>query len=185
MNGLAIRPESSGGTSVGLPAFPFSTVYANTGTIQASDGRLKDRIAEVTDEVLDAFSTIKHKMYKYKDAIVDKGEDRARWHFGVIAQEVEAAFRAKGLDAFEYGVLGYDSWEEQPEVVRSWDQELDEAGNVVVEAGSEIVTAYAPAGDRYSVRYDELLALEAALMRRTTMRLEQRVASLEGELRKQ
>lgn len=185
MNGLAIRPESSGGTSVGLPAFPFSTVYANTGTIQASDGRLKDRIAEVTDEVLDAFSTIKHKMYKYKDAIVDKGEDRARWHFGVIAQEVEAAFRAKGLDAFEYGVLGYDSWEEQPEVVRSWDQELDEAGNVVVEAGSEIVTAYAPAGDRYSVRYDELLALEAALMRRTTMRLEQRVASLEGELRQQ
>ncbi|WJM55985.1 tail fiber domain-containing protein [Pseudomonas asiatica] len=179
VNGLAVRPESSGGASVGQPSYPFSTVYANTGTIQASDERLKDRIVEVPDEVLDAFSSIQHKMYKFKEAIADKGGDGARWHFGVIAQEVESAFKAKGMDAFEYGVLGYDSWEEQPEVVRSWEQELDGAGNIIVEAGSEIVTAYAPAGDRYSVRYDELLALEAALMRRTTMRLEQRIASLE------
>ena len=68
-----------------------------------------------------------------------------------------------GLDPFRYGFICYDQWDEQPEIVSSWPAKeavLDEAGNVIepaIDAGSEVVQPYRPAGDRYSFRHDELL----------------------------
>jgi hypothetical protein len=67
----------------------------------------------------------------------------ARIHVGVIAQEVVSAFQSEGLDATKYGLLCYDEWDEQPE-------EKDFDGNVIQQ--------YRPAGNRYGIRYDQLLA---------------------------
>ena len=82
------------------------------------------------------------KAFKFNDAVESKG-DGARWHFGVIAQEVKAAFESEGLVAEEYGLFCYDEWQEQPEI-------KDSEGNIRQE--------YVAAGNRYGVRYDELLA---------------------------
>ena len=77
------------------------------------------------------------------------------------------AFVAKGVDPFAYGVLCYDEW-------------IDDTG-VFDEEGNQVSTPI-DAGSRYSIRYEEALVLEAALMRRATQRLEERIAALESVL---
>jgi hypothetical protein len=90
------------------------------------------------------------KKYKYNDAVELKGDD-ARIHVGVIAQEVIAAFAAEGLDATRYALLCHDTWEAEPE------ETVDENGNV-------INSGHRDAGERYGIRYDELLAFMIAAM---------------------
>ena len=48
------------------------------------------------------------KTFKFNDSVAEKGSD-ARIHFGVIAQDVKAAFEAQGLDANKYGVFCSDT----------------------------------------------------------------------------
>lgn len=181
VNAGAIRPENSGQSSLGQASFPFSAVYANTGTIQPSDERLKQDVTEIPDAVLDAWESVNYCMYRFKESVALKGDD-ARWHVGVIAQQVYKAFKDKGLDPFRYGILGHDSWGEQPEVVHSWDAEVNAEGVVVKEAGSQVVTAYRPAGDRYSIRYDEACNLQLALSRRNECRVKSLIEALEQKL---
>ena len=47
------------------------------------------------------------KTFKFKDAVAAKGEG-ARKHVGVMAQDVQAAFAAEGLDANQYGLFCSD-----------------------------------------------------------------------------
>jgi hypothetical protein len=61
-----------------------------------------------------------------------------------VAQRVKEVFEEHGIDPFEFGILCYDSWD-------------NEDG----------------AGDRYGIRYEEALALECAYLRRQVERLSQ------------
>lgn len=123
--------------SIGTAANRFTTVYAVTGTINTSDAREKTvRTGGVDAAAIRAWSRVEYSQFKWKEAEEKKG-DSARWHFGVIAQEVKSAFESEGLDPFEYGILCYDTWE------------LSD-GTIV---------------DRYGVRYEEALALECAYLR--------------------
>ena len=88
------------------------------------------------------------RAYKLNSAVAQKG-DKARIHFGAIAQDVKAAFESEGLDPFAYGLLCYDEWEDKPE-------ELDDDGVISIPA--------VPAGNLYSLRYEELLAFIIAAM---------------------
>lgn len=99
-------------------------------------------------------------LFQWKDAIAEKEPKGkvARLHAGVTAQSVVSAFEAEGLDAFKYGLVGLDTWEDQAAV-------LDEEGNEV--------QPYIRAGSRHSLRPDELWAFMAA-------GFEARLAALEG-----
>lgn len=88
------------------------------------------------------------KSFKFKDAVALKG-DGARIHFGIGAQSLKAAFESEGLIAEHYAVLCYDEWTEQAEI-------LDDDGAVI--------EPYRPAGNRYGVRYEELLAFIIAAL---------------------
>ncbi len=116
----------------------WSVVYAGTGTINTSDEREKQDIAGLDDVEKRVAIAIKAliKKYRFKDAVQAKG-DNARIHVGVIVQDVIAAFEAEGLDPMRYGIVCHDTW----------DAELDQDGNET-----------RPAGDRYGIRYEELLA---------------------------
>lgn len=103
----------------------------------------------------------------------------------MIAQEVASAFQAQGLDAARYGLFCYDEWQDEYETVEVVDQEevLDGEGNVVTprvtHTEQKLITA---AGDRYGIRYEEALCLEAAYQRRRADRLEERLAALEKRM---
>lgn len=145
----SFRPGTDNTLSIGRATNRVSVVYAGTGTINTSDQREKQQIGDIDAAALRAVRRIAFRQFKFNDAVSEKGAEGARWHFGVIAQQVKEAFEAEGLDPFAYGLLCYDEWPETPEV-------RDETGNVI--------DAARPAGNRYGVRYEELFALKLAAL---------------------
>jgi hypothetical protein len=140
----ATYPIADNAYVLGTGSFRWSTVYAGTGTINTSDEREKQDIEALSDAELRVATSLKGliKKFRFKDAIQAKG-DAARIHVGVMTQEVIAAFQAEGLDPMRYGIVCYDQW----------DAELDDEGNEIT-----------PAGDRYGIRYEELLAFIIAAL---------------------
>jgi hypothetical protein len=154
----------------------FAVIYAGTGSINTSDRNEKqdiDVMSEAETRVAVACKGLMRK-FRWKDAVAEKGDD-ARIHFGIIAQDLQDAFAAEGLDASRYAMFCSDTWwETQTDVsaVEAVAEVLDEEGNVVTEA-VEAKEAYirtdhydtlekAPEGaterTRLGVRYSELLA---------------------------
>jgi hypothetical protein len=89
----------------------FDDIYATNGTIQTSDRNDKQDIAELTDaeeRVAVACKGLIRK-FKWRNSVEENGDD-ARYHFGVIAQDVQAAFAAEGLDAGDYGLFISSTW---------------------------------------------------------------------------
>lgn len=152
----ALRPYSDNVVSLGGTSNRWTQVYAATGTISTSDRDEKQQIGDIPDEVLDAWSNVQYSRFKFNDAVQRKG-DEARWHVGLIAQDIKDVFEARGLDATHYGLLCFDEWGDSEEIV-------DEAGN--------IVSPPVQAGSRWGVRFDECQFLEMALMRRELKRLQ-------------
>ncbi|MDF2713500.1 MAG: hypothetical protein K0R28_425 [Paenibacillus sp.] len=166
------RATADNTTSLGNGGARFAQLYAAAGTINTSDRNAKQQIKPIDDKVLDAWSEVNYSQFKFNDAVAEKGE-KARTHFGVIAQEIEVAFTRHGLNAFDYGILGYDEWdaiyeeEEIAEVVV--DKETGEHHTRYTKTGNK--KRIREAGSSYSIRPDECLMLEAALMRREIQRL--------------
>ena len=157
-------PRTDNVVLLGKSSMRWKQLYAATTTISTSDERMKDNITAVPDEVLDAWGDVSWYQYQFKDSIAEKGEN-ARIHAGAIAQRIESVFESHGLDANKYGLLCYDEWKSEP-------AERDENGNLIRPAQ--------PAGNRYSLRYEEALCMEAAYQRRRADRLEERIARLEA-----
>lgn len=85
----------------------WSTVYANTGTINTSDRNEKEQIQDLSEAELRVAKTIKGLVKKFKF------KEGKRTHVGVIAQDVEAAFTAEGLNAREYGLFCSDTFKNE------------------------------------------------------------------------
>jgi hypothetical protein len=154
----------------------FDDIYATNGTIQTSDRNEKQDIENISEAETKVAVRAKSllKKYRWKSAVKNKGDD-ARIHFGIIAQDLQDAFTAEGLDAGDYAMfISSTWWETQTEVsaVEAVEEVTDEEGNVTTEA-VEAKDAYtrtdtfeileeAPEGaterTRLGVRYSELLA---------------------------
>jgi len=177
----------------------FDDVYATNGTIQTSDRNEKEAIASLTpaEMLVAARLSSSFKNFKWKDAVAEKGLEAARLHSGIIAQDVQDAFTAEGLDASDYAMfISSTWWETQTDVpaVEAVAEVVDEEGNVVTEA-VEAKEAYtrtdtydtleeAPEGaterTRLGVRYPELLAFVAAYNDQRFLTIEARLTALEA-----
>jgi hypothetical protein len=102
-------PSADNAMTCGSSGFRWTTVYATTGTINTSDANQKTEIADLTEAEMAVARRIKglFKTFKFKDAVAAKGI-AARKHVGVLAQDVQAAFAAEGLDAKGYGIFCSD-----------------------------------------------------------------------------
>lgn len=160
-------PSTNGTSDLGLTNNKWNKVWAATGTIQTSDERLKSSINPIPDAILDAWEGVQWKQFQFNDSVSEKGMENARLHTGLIAQHIDEVFKSQGLDAARYGLFCHDTWDAQPE-------EKDDKGNVMQKAR--------PAGDAYSLRYDEALCMEAAYQRRRANRAEARINALEQRL---
>ncbi|OWQ92039.1 hypothetical protein CDN99_06685 [Roseateles aquatilis] len=157
------RPNTDNSASLGTSGARWSVVYAASGTINTSDEREKTSIEPLTEAHRRIALFLKGKIgvFRFKDAIEQKGEG-ARYHFGVGAQTVAAAFAAEGLDPHAYALFCFDEWPELPEMVVEHPEVpevRDDDGKVVIEhqpARREVVQEGKPAGNRYGIRYDEL-----------------------------
>lgn len=152
----SLYPTPDNASTLGKADQRWAGAHFGTAPVVTSDRRAKVEIAPIDAAVLRAWARVNYQQFRLKDSVEQKGEG-ARLHVGVIAQDVEAAFKAEGLNPFAYGVLCYDEWESRAE-------QRDAEGNVIQEARA--------AGNRYGVRYDQALVLEAALMRHRMDNLE-------------
>ncbi|MDA8978739.1 tail fiber domain-containing protein [bacterium] len=99
---------------LGYSAGRFDDIYATNGTIQTSDRNEKQDIAELSDaeqRVAVAAKGLLRK-FRWKDSVAEKG-DEARTHFGIIAQDLQAAFAAEGLDAGDYAMFISTTWTDE------------------------------------------------------------------------
>jgi hypothetical protein len=137
-NGVFVSPTTDNTCNLGTATSRWAVVYAGTGTINTSDEREKQDIQVLSEAEKQAAIAIKGliRSFKFKDAVAKKGDD-ARIHVGVMAQQVAEAFKIVGLNPDDYALFCYDEWSAQ----------LDNLGNEI-----------SPAGNRYGIRYDELLA---------------------------
>lgn len=177
----AIIPTNQGATrdnaiDLGNSGNRFNDAFITNGVTTGSDGNDKQDIRDLTEAEQRVAVVCKGllKAWRWKSAVEEKGDD-ARIHCGIIAQDLQAAFAAEGLDAGRYAMFMSNTWwETQTEIpaVGAVAEVLDEDGNVVTEA-VEAVDAYtrtdtydtqeeAPEGaterTRLGVRYSELLA---------------------------
>lgn len=105
------RPFADDVYALGTASFRYTVVYATTGTINTSDATQKQQVRELSEAERRVAKSIKGliRAFKWNDAVESKG-DGARIHIGVMAQEVQAAFAAEGLDASKYGLFCQDTW---------------------------------------------------------------------------
>lgn len=138
-------PARDNAISLGLAGLRWSEVFAATGTINTSDANQKQDVESISDAEKATAVVIKGliKKFKFKNAVEEKGE-KARIHFGVIAQEVKQAFEDNGLDAENYGLFCSDTWYTLDGEMVSKDTE-----------GATEVT-------QLGIRYDELLCFVIA-----------------------
>jgi hypothetical protein len=106
------RPFADNTYTLGTSGQRWSEVYAAVGTINTSDGTQKQQVRDLTDAERNVAKAIKGliRAYKFNNAVEAKG-DEARIHIGVIAQDVQAAFAAEGLDATKYGLFCSDTYD--------------------------------------------------------------------------
>lgn len=186
---MPINTQGSGTVSLGTTAAKWKEVHSANGTIITSDGREKTAPLPIDDACLDAWADVSPITFQFLAAIKLKGVDVARWHFGVIAQQVRDAFLAHGLDGTRYGLLCYDEWNEvtEPvyETVTRVEKQQNENGEFVdVEVQTRVDTGRTKVvlakGDAWGIRADQCLWLEAAYQRRRCDRIEARLSALEA-----
>ena len=128
-SGTAFRDDA---INLGASSARFNDIYATNGTIQTSDRNEKQDIEALSDaeqRVAVACKGLLRK-FRWKSSVAENG-DEARIHFGIIAQDLQDAFTAEGLDAGRYAMFINSTWTDE-------------------ETGEE--------RSRMGVRYSELLA---------------------------
>lgn len=155
----AMTPDSTNTYALGSASQAWSGGFTQAAFTVVSDARDKTEPLNISDALLDAWSEVDFVQFQYLDRIEEKGADSARWHFGIIAQRAKEAFERHGIDAHRYGFLCFDSWDDV------YEEDADGSRKLIT-----------PAGSRYGIRYEEVLILEAALMRRTIKRMQEALA---------
>ena len=129
--------------SLGMQFARWSTVYLASNPIVGSDESLKQDIESLDDAERKVAVACKGllKKYRLRQSVEEKG-DSARIHFGIVAQELQQAFNAEGLDPERYAMFCSDTCYEHEGNIYSQEEAPEDAVAVT----------------RLSVRYEQLLA---------------------------
>lgn len=111
LDGTVLTGRSSGSLNIGVAAQPVNTVYAQNATVVTSDATTKTIAGRLTDtayadgqKLIAALATVKPTVYQLNTSIAEKGAANARYHVGYIAQDIEAAITAAGLDPSKFAL---------------------------------------------------------------------------------
>ena len=165
---VSITPHKNGSLidntiDLGDASYRFDDVYATNGTIQTSDRNEKQDIEQLSDAEQRVAVVAKGLMRKFRwiDSVAEKG-DNARTHFGIIAQDLQDAFTAEGLDASDYAMFTSNTWWEKEISVDA--VEADEENGIEAQDAYTYMDTKEEATEGYTertrlgVRYNQLLA---------------------------
>nr|DAO82118.1 MAG TPA: endosialidase chaperone [Caudoviricetes sp.] len=159
-----VRPDTANTKYLGSGSLPWAGGFTQTAFTVTSGAKFKTEPLEITDAMLDAAEECPPIQYQLLDRVAIKGADNARWHFGTIAERLEEAFARHGLDVRRYAFFCEDHVPYIPAVID------EETGDILEPEQKEEI--------RLGVRYEELLMLEAALLRRNNNRLKEKMDEL-------
>lgn len=89
-------PNADNRYNLGAPNFVWSTIYCSTNELNGSDRNIKNSIEALPEKYVRMFELVEPKRYKLNSGT------SGRYHTGFIAQEVEDAMRACGIDSQEF-----------------------------------------------------------------------------------
>ena len=101
-------------TDLGNVSYRWKDIYAANATINTSDRNEKQDIEELSTSETAVAVACKGllRKFRWKDSVAEKGDD-ARIHFGIIAQDLQSAFAAEGLDAGDYAMFISSTWTDE------------------------------------------------------------------------
>lgn len=101
-----VRPNVTATYNLGSSTITYNNIYLQNAPTVISDSGLKPLQDPITDAEKSVAKDCSKLILKYKllAAIEEKGTN-ARYHFGVIAQDIMNSFTAGGLDYNEYGII--------------------------------------------------------------------------------
>ncbi|MDF7702150.1 tail fiber domain-containing protein [Enterobacter hormaechei] len=201
--GTAVKPWSGGYTQAAFTVtsderYKTRPLLLARGSLEfevTSDQRLMQM--PYSDNILDAWGEVDFVQFQYIDRIEVKGDDGARWHVGVIAQRAQEAFIRHGLDPHRFAFFCYDPektfpavYETVPATYEVVPAEYDENGfeikpeehRIVEPEHQKLISEEYTVGEKYGIRYEEALVIEAAFQRRNYVRLLKRIEALEGAI---
>lgn len=91
-----VIPNADNVYDLGSPNFVWSAIYCSTNELNGSDRNIKNSIEALPEKYVRMFELIEPKRYKLNNGT------SGRFHTGFIAQEVEAAMRACGIESKEF-----------------------------------------------------------------------------------
>ena len=99
---------------LGSSSVRWDDIYATNGTIQTSDRNEKQDIEALSDAEQRVAVAAKGLLRKFRwiSSVEENGDD-ARIHFGIIAQDLQDAFTAEGLDAGRYAMFISSTWTDE------------------------------------------------------------------------
>jgi hypothetical protein len=164
-----LEPSVDNSVDLGRSALRFDDIYATNGTIQTSDAREKTEVREFTDSEMRVAKKLSKNIgfFQWLASVEEKGDD-ARLHCGQTVQSVIAEFEAEGLDAFDYAMICYNEWD------------AETVEHPAVEAADAWTETTQEAGDRYSLRTDQLNHFMVKGLAQAQEELEARIAALEA-----
>lgn len=89
-------PNADDRYNLGAPNFVWSTIYCSTNELNGSDRNIKNSIEALPEKYVRMFELVEPKRYKLNSGT------SGRYHTGFIAQEVEDAMRACGIESKEF-----------------------------------------------------------------------------------
>lgn len=109
-----LKPNATGSYSLGTSSFYPTNIYSQNAVTVVSDMYYKANIKVLSEEeeyrtLVAAVGGVPFSAWQLKSAIAEKGAGLARWHVGVIAQQVKEAITDAGLDWTNYGLITYES----------------------------------------------------------------------------
>ena len=115
-----IQPANESGAvvdnsiDIGSSSTRFDDIFATNGTIQTSDRNEKQDIEALSDAEQRVAVAAKGLLRKFRwiSSVEENGDD-ARIHFGIIAQDLQDAFTAEGLDAGRYAMFINSTWTDE------------------------------------------------------------------------
>ena len=147
--GSAVKPYTGNNADLGSSGDRWNNIFLANAPNVSSDASLKTIIGSLNTAEQNVAKEIKglFKKYQLNSSITEKGIDKARIHFGIIAQEVRDTFISEGLDPNRYSLFCSDTW-------------FEVEGKTHDDKG-EVFTAQTPNAvevTKLSIRYEELLA---------------------------
>lgn len=91
-----VIPNADDVYNLGSPNFVWSAIYCSTNELNGSDRNIKNSIEALPEKYVRMFELVEPKRYKLNSGT------SGRYHTGFIAQEVENAMRACGIESKEF-----------------------------------------------------------------------------------